>query len=110
MPTIFSPTWRVFGVGYVCTINHTLVAESLVVYLKGSYGKDAVPVRNVEIDGRLATAPFVATIDNVAQTVPAGGYSSFNLAGISDRISISGGTLGDVITLNLYNVPRTEWR
>lgn len=110
MATVYSLNWKVFDLGYVATINHTISADNLLVYLRGSVGKDNVRVRNVEINARLTTSPFVLKIENVEQTIAIGGYSSYNLSGISDRLEIIGGAMGDTVTLNLYSFAREEFR
>lgn len=112
MATTYSLPWTVYGNGYVATIAHTIPIslDPLTVYLRGSFGKDNVVARNIEISARLTTSPFVITIDGVPQTIPIGGYASLNIAEVSDRIVLSAGAAGDVITLNFYDRPRTEWR
>lgn len=112
MTITYSLPWAVFGSGYVATITHTIPGslDPLTIYLRGSFGKDNVRARNIEISARLTSSPFVITVDGVPQTIPVGGYASLNIADISDRVVLSSGAAGDVITLNFYDRPKTEWR
>lgn len=110
MPILYSLPWSVYGNGYVATVTHSIVSDPLTVYLRGSFGKDPVRARNIEINARLTTSPFILTIDGVPQTIPVGGYASINIADISDRVVLSGGAVNDVVILNLYDRSKTEWR
>lgn len=99
-----------YGRGYVASITHTLGPLPLTIYLRGSYGQDIIVARNVEIDARLATSPFVASIDTVNRTIPTGGYVSYNLGGLVDHVVVTGGNIGDVVILTFNDQLQTEWR
>ena len=112
MPIVYHLQWRVTAGEYAATIAYTVPAlpDVLSVYLRGSYGKDMLRARSVEIDGRLTTGAFTVLIDSIPRTVAAGSFQSYNFLQKTDRFELSGGNAGDLITLNFYPIPKIEWR
>lgn len=113
MPRVNALSWRYVSGQYVATYTASLgisPSDPLIVNLVGSYGRDYISARSIEVDAGLTTAPFTLYIDGVARVIKTASYSTWNFSPISNEVRLTGGAGGDVATLNFYSSQQTEWR
>lgn len=113
MPRVNALNWYYTASQYVASYSTTLgftLSDPLIISLRGSYGKDGILARAIEVDASLTTAPFTLLVDAIPRVVKPASYSTYNFDPNTNEVRITGGLVGDTVNFNFFETQQIEWR